>query len=100
MPSIEVIAKHLRKDTDMQMIGLEDITFHYAKSLKLWRERFFANIEQVREQGFDDTFIKMWEFYLCYCEGGFMERVISTSQILMAKPRCGSLPEHCFQAYQ
>lgn len=100
LPSIEVIAKHLRKDTDMQMIGLEDITFHYAKTLKLWRERFFANIEQVREQGFDDTFIKMWEFYLCYCEGGFMERVISTSQILMAKPRCGALPEHCFQGYQ
>lgn len=99
LPSIEVITKHVRKDTDMQMIGLEDITFHYAKTLKLWRERFFANIDQVRGQGFDDLFIKMWEFYLCYCEGGFEERVISTSQILLAKPECKTLPQSCFGEY-
>lgn len=92
LPSNEVIAQHLRKDTDMQIIGLDDITFHYAKTLAAWKKSFHENLDEVRSQGFDDVFIRMWDFYLSYCEGGFKERVISTSQILMAKPDCRDLP--------
>ena len=92
LPSNEVIAQHLRKDTDMQIIGLDDITFHYAKTLAAWKKSFYENLDEVRSQGFDDVFIRMWDFYLSYCEGGFKERVISTSQILMAKPDCRDLP--------
>ncbi|MEP5763938.1 MAG: cyclopropane-fatty-acyl-phospholipid synthase family protein [Halieaceae bacterium] len=86
LPSIEVISKHLRQDTDMQMIHLRDITDDYANTLAHWRERFFEHIEEVRRQGFDQTFERMWEFYLCYCEGGFRERVIGTVQLTFAKP--------------
>ena len=86
LPSVEVIAKHLREDTDMQMTNLRDITEHYADTLAAWRERFFDRLEEVRRQGFDETFIRMWEFYLCYCEGGFRERVIGTVQLTFAKP--------------
>ncbi len=86
LPSVEVISRHLRDDTDMQMVHLRDITDHYADTLKVWRERFFDHIEEVRRQGFDETFIRMWEFYLCYCEGGFRERVIGTVQLTFAKP--------------
>jgi cyclopropane-fatty-acyl-phospholipid synthase len=74
------------RETDMRLLGLEDIGLHYATTLQRWRENFFAHIEQVREQGFSSTFIRMWEFYLCYCEGAFLERAISDVQILFAKP--------------
>lgn len=52
------------------------------------RERFFANIEQVRELEFPDPFIRMWEFYLCYCEAGFMERYLRDVQLVFTKPLC------------
>jgi len=86
LPSVAVIGQHLATDTDMQMIHLRDITDHYADTLAHWRERFFKRIEDVRSQGFDATFERMWEFYLCYCEGGFRERVIGTVQLTFAKP--------------
>lgn len=92
LPSIEVITQHLSQDTDMQLVGLEDITFHYAKTLAEWRKRFFAEISAVRAMGFDDVFIRMWDFYLSYCEGGFRERAIGTSQLVFAKPQCRDLP--------
>jgi cyclopropane-fatty-acyl-phospholipid synthase len=86
LPSIEILSRHLRQDTDMQMTHLRDITEHYADTLAIWRQRFFDRIEEVRRQGFDETFIRMWDFYLCYCEGGFRERVIGTVQLTFAKP--------------
>ena len=93
LPSIEAIAKHICANTDMTITGLEDITFHYAGTLADWRKRFFEQIHQVREQGFDDVFIRMWDFYLSFCEGGFRERVIGTSQFLFCKPMCRILPK-------
>lgn len=86
LPSLEVIAKHLAQDTDMQMVHLRDITLDYAKTLAAWRERFVGRLEDVRAMGFDDRFVRMWEFYLCYCEGGFRERIIGTVQLAFAKP--------------
>jgi cyclopropane-fatty-acyl-phospholipid synthase len=92
LPSLAVIAQHVNRDTNMQIVGLEDITLDYAKTLAEWKRRFFLKLDEVRQQGFDDLFIHMWDFYLSYCEGGFRERVISTSQILLAKPGCRELP--------
>ncbi|TGD74802.1 class I SAM-dependent methyltransferase [Mangrovimicrobium sediminis] len=86
LPSLEVIARHVARDTDMQIVNLRDITLDYARTLEHWRERFLAAREQVRGMGFDEVFLRMWEFYLCYCEGGFRERIISTVQLTMAKP--------------
>ena len=86
LPSVAVIADHLARDTDMQMTHLRDITQDYAITLQQWRERFMARLEEVREQGFGEEFIRMWDYYLCYCEGGFRERVIGTVQLAFAKP--------------
>jgi cyclopropane-fatty-acyl-phospholipid synthase len=86
LPSVEIISSHLRRDTDMQAIHLRDITDDYADTLQQWRERFFKHIDEVRRQGFDTRFERMWEFYLCYCEGAFRERVIGTVQMTFAKP--------------
>lgn len=92
LPSVSVISQCLRRATDMQLVGLEEIGLHYARTLAHWRERFWHAIERVRACGFDDRFIRMWDFYLAYCEGGFRERVIGTSQLLMAKPGARELP--------
>jgi cyclopropane-fatty-acyl-phospholipid synthase len=86
LPSLAIISDHIARDTDMQIVDLRDITADYARTLAAWRERFLAQRETVRAQGFDETFLRMWEFYLAYCEGGFRERIISTVQITFAKP--------------
>ena len=86
LPSLEVLSRHVARDTDMQMVNLRDITQDYARTLADWRQRFLAAREAVREQGFDERFERMWEFYLCYCEGGFRERIISTVQLTLVKP--------------
>ena len=92
LPSNNVVFNMLSKYTDMQCIGFEDITFHYARTLKDWRDRFMSSLPEVRNLGFDDVFIRMWEFYLAYCEGGFKERQINTAQFLFAKPEAKCLP--------
>jgi cyclopropane-fatty-acyl-phospholipid synthase len=92
LPSNRIVAQHIQQDTDMQIVGLEDITQDYARTLTDWRKAFFGNIDAVKNQGFDDVFIRMWDFYLCYCEGGFAERAISTAQFLFAKPDARKLP--------
>ena len=86
LPSMSIIAKHVASNTDMQIVHLRDITQDYAITLATWRERFLDQLEAVRAQGFDDRFIRMWEFYLSYCEGGFRERIIGTVQLGFAKP--------------
>lgn len=86
LPSYTEISKNITKYTDLQMMDVDDITYDYALTLADWRDRFLERKHEVERQGYDQSFIKMWEFYLCYCEGGFMERTIHTSQIVFAKP--------------
>jgi cyclopropane-fatty-acyl-phospholipid synthase len=86
LPSLEIISHHVSSNTNMQIVHLRDITEHYADTLACWRERFTAELEQVNLQGYDEVFQRMWEYYLCYCEGGFRERIIGTVQLTFAKP--------------
>ena len=88
IPSVTAIADSLTRVTDLKIFNLEDIGPHYARTLRLWRERFFANIAQVRKLGYPDSFNRLWEFYLCYCEGGYAERQLGDVQILLTKPGC------------
>lgn len=86
IPSNTAMQTAITKSTDMKISNLEDIGPHYARTLHDWRLRFFDKIEQVKQQGYPQEFINMWEFYLCYCEGGFEERVIGDVQLLLSKP--------------
>lgn len=86
LPSMAVISEHLARYTDMQLSGLRDITRDYARTLEAWHHAFLDELDRVRGMGFDDRFIRMWRFYLSYCEGGFHERIIGTYQITMTKP--------------
>ena len=92
LPSIEVMASSIAKITDMKMFHLEDIGPHYATTLRHWRQRFFNNVEQIKSHGYSDIFTRMWDFYLCYCEGAFIERAIGTVQMLLIKPDCRCKP--------
>lgn len=87
LPCIGVIADKVMDKTDMTIVGIEEIGDHYARTIKHWREAFMAKLDQVRALGFDERFIRMWAFYLSYCEGGFEERSIGTAQVLLAKPQ-------------
>ena len=86
LPSLNVISGALTRKTDMQIIDLRDIALDYARTLQHWHDAFMAEMDTVKTLGFDEKFIRMWRFYLSYCEGGFRERIIGTYQITMAKP--------------
>jgi cyclopropane-fatty-acyl-phospholipid synthase len=92
LPSIAAMSKSVARVTDMKLFHMDDIGPHYARTLADWRERFFDRIDQVRESGYSDAFIRMWEYYLCYCEGGFEERDIGTVQMLLTKPEARREP--------
>ena len=86
IPSVAVIGNSLAAATDMRIVHLEDIGPHYARTLRAWRSRFHGAEERVRALGFGDEFIRMWDFYLSYCIGGFEEGHISDVQMLLARP--------------
>jgi cyclopropane-fatty-acyl-phospholipid synthase len=84
--SLGHVFSSLKKHTDLRLVNFEDITGHYVRTLKLWHEKFCSNRAKIRRLGFSESFIRMWEFYLSYCEGGFRERYIGDVQFLLAKP--------------
>jgi cyclopropane-fatty-acyl-phospholipid synthase len=88
IPSITAILDSARRVTDLKLFHLEDIGPHYATTLQRWRENFMARLDEVRALGYPESFIRLWEFYLCYCEGGFRERQLGDVQMLLTRPRC------------
>jgi cyclopropane-fatty-acyl-phospholipid synthase len=86
LPSVSVLSDSIARVTDLQIVHLEDIASHYALTLKKWRQRFLKNIDSVRNMGYPESFIRMWEYYLSLCEGAFMERHIGNVQMLLTKP--------------
>jgi cyclopropane-fatty-acyl-phospholipid synthase len=88
LPAHSAIGQSLRRKTDFRLFHLEDLGHHYAETLLRWRENFWSNTDEVKGLGFDEHFIRTWQYYLCYCEAGFRERQTGVSQILLTKPDC------------
>ena len=86
IPSVAVICDTIARVTDLRLFHLNDIGFHYATTLRRWHENMLANIGRVRALGYPKEFIRMWEFYFCYCEGGFAAGVLGDAQMLFVKP--------------
>ena len=86
IPSVTAMLASLTRASDLRLVHLDDIGPHYATTLRHWRENLFRNIDKVRALGYPETFVRMWEFYLCYCEGGFAERALGDVHMLLAKP--------------
>jgi len=87
LPSRAVIARCVARRTDMRTVGLNDLTPHYAETLRRWRANFEAATPRLEDLGYDERFRRLWRMYLAYCEAGFAERRIGVVQMLMAKPR-------------
>ncbi|MDH3310241.1 MAG: cyclopropane-fatty-acyl-phospholipid synthase family protein [Gammaproteobacteria bacterium] len=87
IPSVSAMANAVARATDLRIVHLEDIGPHYATTLRHWRENLYTNADAVRQLGVSEEFLRMWEFYLCYCEGGFAERALGDAQLLLAKPQ-------------
>jgi cyclopropane-fatty-acyl-phospholipid synthase len=86
LTSVTALCLSATRATDLKLFQLEDITAHYARTLREWRDRFFKNIDKVRALGYSERFIRMWEYYLCYCEGAFAEHYIGDVQAVFVKP--------------
>lgn len=86
LPSQLILNHHIKKYTDLSIRDLHDIGLDYARTLSDWYDTFNCSLEALLSDGYDDRFVRMWNYYLKYCEGGFRERTISTVQLLLAKP--------------
>ena len=80
------ITEAMNTTGDLNLLDYEDMTPHYARTLKVWREAFMAALPGVKDQGYDDAFVRKWLYYLCYCEAGFGTRHISVAQAIYTRP--------------
>lgn len=86
LTSVTGMSQTMTMHTDMRVIHLEDFASHYATTLRKWHDRFFDKIDEVRDLGYSESFIRMWKFYLCYCESAFIERSTGVVQMLITRP--------------
>ncbi|MFV0487720.1 MAG: class I SAM-dependent methyltransferase, partial [Vibrio fluvialis] len=85
LPSITVLTQMATRHTDFIVRDVFDIGMDYAKTLADWRLRFEAALNTVQALGYDERFVRMWRYYLCYCEGGFNARTISTIHMTLQR---------------
>jgi cyclopropane-fatty-acyl-phospholipid synthase len=86
LPSLGAIGRAVSGATRLQIVDVEDLAAHYAETLRLWRDRFDARLEDVAALGLDHRFQRLWRFYLAYCEAAFLERHCTVNQIVLAGP--------------
>ncbi len=92
IPSVQVMQNAVAETSEMRFLDLEDITPHYARTLREWRENMDAHLDEIRGRNYSEEFLRLWRFYFAYCEGGFTERAISVGQLLWAGPQWRSDP--------
>ena len=88
LPSVGAMVQSVGRATDLRLVHLEDFAPHYARTLSEWRARFLDRLEDVRCLGYTERFIRLWLYYLSYCEAAFAERYIGVVQVQFDKPRC------------
>ncbi len=86
LPSNTRMLQLIAEKTDMVVRQLDDFGFDYARTLRDWRSRFNESFAGLHSKGYDETFRRLWEYYLCYCEGGFLERSISVVHVVASRP--------------
>ncbi len=86
LPSVDAISRSVAHVTDLSVTALDDYGLHYGETLRRWRANLHADPAAVAALDLDERFVRMWDFYLCYCEAAFDERAISVVQMALAKP--------------
>lgn len=92
IPSVTALCRSMTAASDLRLVHLEDIGPHYARTLAAWGANLRARWADARALGLDERFLRLWEFYLCYCEGGFAERRLGDVQMLLARPESRPSP--------
>jgi cyclopropane-fatty-acyl-phospholipid synthase len=92
IPSVGALMGSIRRAPTLRPVDLEDIGPHYATTLAAWRENLKAQAAKIRERGYPETLLRMWQFYLCYCEGGFAERTLGNVHIVLQDTRRAAAP--------
>ena len=92
LPSISAISDCIRRATDFSLAHYVDFGTHYAKTLHHWRENLENKLSTVEQLGFDQRFLRTWNYYLCYCEAGFLERKIGVAQCVFNRSECRESP--------
>ncbi|MGK0171613.1 MAG: cyclopropane-fatty-acyl-phospholipid synthase, partial [Gammaproteobacteria bacterium] len=85
-PALTAILNAVAGHSDFKVSHLEDIGLHYVRTLREWRARLEHHEAQVQALGYPERFVRMWRYYLAYCEAGFAERYTGTVQLLLEKP--------------
>ena len=88
LPSVELLMGESQQ-ANLRPFGVEDMTEHYAETMLRWRMKFEENLNEIRDLGRGDTFLRMWDYYLCYCEGGFLESAIGCVHMQFQKTESG-----------
>lgn len=88
IPAMSALMSATAAGTDLTVMHLEDITPHYARTLRAWRSNFLNHLDGVRALGYPERFIRLWDYYFCYCEAGFEERNVLDVQLVLGRPRC------------
>jgi len=91
LPSLTTMTRAMTRRSRLMVEELENLGPHYAETLRNWRERFLANADSVQRIGFDRTFVRLWEFYLAYCEGAFLSRYLNNLQLVLTRTSNGTL---------
>lgn len=86
LPSIVKMSHAVANHTDLVVRQVQDIGLDYARTLSDWCSNFMSARDAVHQLGYDDRFVRLWHFYLCYCEGGFLERATSAVHLVLTKP--------------
>ncbi len=92
IPSLGAVTHAMARSSDLIVHGVENIGYHYAETLRQWRERFLANRDQVRSLGYDERFVRTWDFYLAFCEAAFRTRALHDYQLVLTRPFNERLP--------
>ncbi len=86
LPSVAAINRSVNETSDLTLVDLKDIGLDYAHTLNIWFTEFNKKSDKVKALGFDDHFIRKWNYYLCYCEAAFAMRNINVMQMVYARP--------------
>jgi cyclopropane-fatty-acyl-phospholipid synthase len=92
VPSLQAMTTAMAGGSDLRIVHLEDLTPHYATTLRHWRQTFNERLGAVRDLGYSEEFIRLWNYYLCYCEAGFAERYTGVVQMLLSRPEARPAP--------
>jgi cyclopropane-fatty-acyl-phospholipid synthase len=84
--SLGSVSAAIAGSTDLRIDDVESLGAHYVTTLRIWRERFLERRDEARALGHDEKFLRLWDYYLAYCEAGFAEGYVDDVQIRLARP--------------